>query len=91
MPLVDTWLARDQQSQQSSDDIDLANTLRPLFLWLADPCLAFLAKEGSVLSPVCDSNLIQSWLNILEVKISGLTRAERQSLEAPSNAAFSLP
>ena len=34
--------------------------------WLVEPCLCFVRKEGTEMSPTVDSNLVQSLLNIFE-------------------------
>jgi dynein heavy chain len=40
--------------------------IQGLFDWLVEPCLCFVRKEKSEMSPTVDSNLIMSLLNILE-------------------------
>ena len=40
--------------------------IQGLFDWLVEPCLCFVRKEASEMSPTVDSNLVTSLLNIFE-------------------------
>ena len=75
-PLLDSWL-----EAKFGDDLESRTILETLFRWLADPCMVYVAKEVQVISPVSDSNLIQSCLNILESKLAQLCPAQAQTRE----------
>ena len=41
-------------------------TIEFLFEWLVEPCIAFVRRECSEMSPTVDANLIQSMINVME-------------------------
>jgi Dynein heavy chain AAA lid domain len=59
--------------------------IQELIDWLVEPCLAFIRKEYTLeMSPTCDTNLVQSLINILECM---LAQAFSTSSDATASAA----
>lgn len=58
------------------DDIGLqlneydASHIQGLFDWLVEPCLCFVRRDATEMSPTVDSNLVMSLLNILEALLA---------------------
>jgi dynein heavy chain len=81
-PLRDSWLDKlmmDEEQDPESHKKDAEKVEHPfqitqeqrdtivfLFEWLVEPCLAFLRKEQSEMSPTDDANLVQSLINLME-------------------------
>ena len=80
-PILDAWVEKNKEGGKfvaidtSGDtdvvlglqllDIDIAY-VRELFGWLVEPCLCFVRKEVSEMSPTVDSALVVSLLNIFD-------------------------
>jgi dynein heavy chain len=81
-PLRDSWLDKlmvDEEHDEESQKADAEKVEHPfqitkeqretiefLFEWLVEPCLAFLRKEQSEMSPTVDANLVMSLINLME-------------------------
>jgi len=80
-PLVDAWLEsykRGGQFEKNEKKSPVELVLYPndaahvisLVDWLLEPCICWVRKDGTEMSPTVDSNLVSSCLNILECTLS---------------------
>lgn len=56
----------DNNLELSNVDVQL---ITALVFWLIEPCLCFVRKEGTEMSPTVDANLVMSFLNIFEAML----------------------
>jgi dynein heavy chain len=92
-PLLDSWIVRHASEGESASEKQSCHTstsslcfsqcevqlLTELCDWLVEPCLAFLRKAMTELSPTVDSNLVQSLLNVFECILHTLPSGLRQA------------
>ncbi|KAL8008233.1 putative dynein heavy chain region D6 P-loop domain, dynein heavy chain, domain-2 [Plasmopara halstedii] len=95
-PLLNSWLdtitAGDGSKEPVSGPFEINFDQRKLifflFSWLVEPCIAFVRKELTELSPTVDSNLVQSLIHILEAQLSKLPRDASSKKKATIESLF---
>ena len=77
VPLLSAWIEKNRKYGEFYEDLEEnggkftlnhsdVEIIRGLFDWLVEPCLCYVRKEVTEMSPTVDLNLIMSLLNIFE-------------------------